>query len=161
MFIKINGLRQIVKVQYLLDTCVGKEARFLQKKYKAIALKNLEIKAIRASISMTPLPPVQAALRTSLALVVTAQEIDRLELKINLLKWVNPWICKTQSMSFGHYPTDPWNRQLPDSLGPKPLSWGATSEALTVTRTLRKRHAIASIQRSPNDHFEANWTSFN
>jgi hypothetical protein len=136
----------LAEIQLRLDACVGKAASELRSELRAIESDNHRMEALRISIAVASLEPhAREALKAALKAIFLHQEYLLIRWKTRQGRWILENGCAQGDLPVP-LPAMAWHRPLPDTLGPKPLSWqSGVPKSLAIRDSRSPRFAAARV----------------
>ena len=159
--------RHLVELQFRLDNCVGNTALALGSRLNSIDRMNVEIRILRASISVSP-PYLKPPLERALTVVVLAQEFLIEEWKLKQITWMARRGCDEKSDLALPLPSLHYSREPPDAIGPQVANWDADEpKKLRIKIRRASRFAAAEVGKpegenaiSNRKNWKSQWTNF-
>lgn len=145
--------RSLAAHQLRLDRCVGSVAIDLRDSLLTIQRINREITGLRASLAVATIaPPVRATLQATLEAEVVRQELERGRWGARRIKWLARRGCDGEGDIPFLLPEQPWTRDPPDFLGPRPLRWTGDLQAVfRIELHHSPRHSAAEVSAAGTD----------
>lgn len=146
----LHRWRTLAVLQLRLDSCVGRTAADARDDLSRVGKSNQRMEAVRAAIALVPVPHLRAALDAELAAEMALQEGIRLRWDARAAGWLLRRGCDGRNDLPMPLPLFPYDRQPPDSLGPRPSRWGDPRDRELVI-LLRHSPRVARARVEPEN----------